>query len=85
VLAIDLLYEEGANGKFMPVIRDVEMLRVTSQRSQYGVYIRGFEGSEISGVRVLDCTFDNVAKGNVIEHAAPVTFRNVKMNGVSVS
>jgi polygalacturonase len=82
VLAIDLLYEEGANGKFMPIVRDVELLRVTSKKSQYGLYIRGFEGSEISGVRIIDCTFDNVAKGNVIEHASPVEMRNVRINGV---
>jgi unsaturated rhamnogalacturonyl hydrolase len=85
VLAIDLLYEEGANGKFMPVVRDVELLRVTSQKSQYGVYIRGFDGSEVSGVRVIDCTFENVAKGNVVEHASPVEMRNVRMNGAVVT
>ncbi|HZK78285.1 MAG TPA: glycoside hydrolase family 28 protein, partial [Gemmatimonadaceae bacterium] len=85
VLAIDLLYEEGANGKFMPVVRDVEMRNVTTKKSDYGVYIRGFDGSEISGVRVIDCTFDNVAKGNVIEHASAVELRNVRINGTVVA
>jgi len=85
VLSIDLLYEEGAKGNFMPVIRDVEMLDVTSRRSTYGVYIRGFERSEITGVRLIDCDFANVAKGNVIEQASPVEFRNVKINGIPVT
>jgi len=69
----------------MPVVRDVEMRNVTTKKSDYGVYIRGFDGSEISGVRVIDCTFDNVAKGNVIEHASAVELRNVRINGTVVA
>ena len=41
VLSIDFYYEEGAKGDFLPVVRDVEMLRVTSRKSNYGLYLRG--------------------------------------------
>ena len=42
VLSIDFTYEEGAKGPFTPVARDIEMRRVTSRKSKYGLYLRGF-------------------------------------------
>ncbi|MEO6526320.1 MAG: glycoside hydrolase family 28 protein, partial [Gemmatimonadaceae bacterium] len=68
VLQIDFLYEEGANGPFPPVVRDVELLRVTSKKSNYALYLRGFEKAVIDDIRVIDCNFDSVAKPDVIDH-----------------
>jgi polygalacturonase len=82
VLSIDFFYEEGPKGSFVPVVRDVEMLRVTSKKSKYGVYIRGFEGATIDDIRVADCTFDGVTNGNVIEHATHVDLAGTRVNGV---
>jgi polygalacturonase len=84
VLAIDFQYEEGPNGKYVPVVRDVEMLRVTSQKSQYGLYLRGFQNAVISDVRILDCTFSNVAKGDVVEYVTGLVKRGFTENGVKV-
>ena len=85
ILSIDFTYEEGAKGSFTPVARDIELLRVTSQKSPYGVYLKGFANAPIEHVRVVDCRFDNVAKGNVLEHANDVRFVRTKINGVEVS
>jgi hypothetical protein len=85
ILSIDFTYEEGAKGSFTPVARDVELLRVTSQKSPYGVYLKGFANAPIEHVRVVDCRFDNVAKGNVLENATDVRFVRTKINGVEVS
>jgi polygalacturonase len=85
VLQVDFLYEEGANGNFPPVVRDVELLRVTSKKSNYGLYLRGYEKGTIADVRVLDCTFDGVAKPDVVEHVTGLVRRNVTVNGVKVS
>jgi polygalacturonase len=81
VLQIDYLYEEGANGAFSPVVRDVEMRNVTSRKSEYGLYLRGIERGTIADVRIIDCTFDNVAKPNVIERVAGIVIRNTRING----
>jgi polygalacturonase len=81
VLSIDFNYEEGAQGGFVPVARDIELRNVTSTRSAYGLYLRGFASAPISDVRVIDCTFDNVASGNVIEHVNGLTLRHVSVNG----
>ena len=84
VLQVDFLYEEGANGNFPPVVRDVELLRVTSRKSNYGLYLRGYERGTIDDVRVIDCTFDGVAKPDVVEHVTGLVRRNVTVNGEKV-
>jgi polygalacturonase len=85
ILSIDFTYEEGASGSFTPVARDIELLRVTSKKSPYGIYLRGFPTAPIEHVRVVDCRFDNVAEGNVRENANDVRFVRTKINGVEVS
>jgi len=84
VLQVDFLYEEGANGDFPPVVRDVELLRVTSRKSDYALYLRGYEKGTIDDVRVIDCTFDGVSKPDVVEHVTGLVRRNVTVNGGKV-
>jgi polygalacturonase len=81
VLSVDLYYEEGQAGPFVPVIRDVEMRGVTSRKSRYGLYMRAYEKSEISDVRIVDCRFDGVERGNVTEGAQGLRFERVLING----
>jgi polygalacturonase len=85
VLQVDFLYEEGPNGNYPPVVRDVELLRVTSRKSNYALYLRGFEKATIDDIRVIDCTFDAVAKPDVVEHVTRLVERNVTVNGQKVS
>jgi polygalacturonase len=85
VLQVDFLYEEGPNGNFPPVVRDVELLRVTSRKSNYGLYLRGYEKGTIEDIRILDCTFDGVAKPDVVEHVTGLVRRNVTVNGTRVA
>ena len=81
VLAIDFLYEEGANGKFTPIVRDVELRNVRSGRSTYALYLRSFPKAEISDVRVIGCTFDNVARPSVTEGVTRLEMSGTKING----
>ena len=84
VLQVDFLYEEGANGNFPPVVRDVELLRVTSKKSKHVLYLRGYEQGTIADVRVIDCTFDGVERPDVIEHVTGLVRRNVTVNGAKM-
>ena len=83
VLSIDFYYEEGDKGTFTPVARDVEMLRVSSKKSAYGLYLRGFANAPIENIRVIDCHFENVAKGNMTEEVRGLVFDRTTINGVS--
>lgn len=84
VLSIDFTYEEGNKGSFMPTVRDIELRNVTSRKSKYGLYLRGFPDAPITGIRMDACRFDGVAQGDVLEHVNGLTRRNVTVNGKSV-
>jgi polygalacturonase len=85
VLQIDFLYEEGANGPFPPIVRDVELRGVTSRKSTYVLSLRGYEKGTIDDVRVTDCRFDGVAMPDVVEHVTRLQRSKVVINGATVS
>jgi hypothetical protein len=57
------------------------MSNVTSRKSNYGVYLRGLPNAPIYEVNLENCTFDNVAKGNVTEFVQGISYQNVRING----
>ena len=85
VLSIDLHYEEGQQGPFVPVVRNVQMSNVTSRKSKYVLYVRSYEGSEISDITVADSRFAGVEQGNVIEGVEDLEFDDVFINGDRVT
>jgi unsaturated rhamnogalacturonyl hydrolase len=77
VLTIDLLYEEGAKGAFKPVVRNVQLDNITSTASPRVLFIRGFEGAVIDGIRISNSTFNGVTETEVVQHAGSISFNNV--------
>jgi len=66
VLQIDFLYEEGTNGVFNPVARNVAMSNITVAQTPRVLNVRGFPAAEISGIRIYDSTFKQVQKPDVM-------------------
>lgn len=81
VLSIDFTYEEGAAGAFLPTVRGIDLREVSSRRSMYALYLKGFEKAPITDVRLADCTFDQVAKPSVVENVKGLSQRTVRVNG----
>jgi polygalacturonase len=81
VLTIDLNYEEGANGPFHPVVRDVSLERVTSGASPHAVDLQGLPQAEVSDIVLKDCDLKNVAAGNIVRNVRRLTMDNVTING----
>jgi polygalacturonase len=81
VVAADFFYEEGDKGTYTPVLRDVEVRNVTSQKSRYALLLRGYANAPISDVRLVDCTFDGVAEPDRLEGVRDITLTNVRVNG----
>ncbi|NJD11774.1 MAG: glycoside hydrolase family 28 protein [Gemmatimonadetes bacterium] len=81
VVHCDFTYEEGAAGSFRPVVRAVFVEGVTSQRSEYALFLRGIPGGVIEDVVIADCDFRNVARGNLLEHVRGLRLENVSING----
>ena len=84
VITIDFNYEEGANGSFTPVVRDYTVDNLRSNKSQHALDLQGLEAAPILNVRLANCTFNNVAEGNIVKNVKDTTFDNVKINGRSV-
>lgn len=84
-LSIDFHYEEGDQGKFTPVARNVEMRNVKTQKAKYALYLRGFKDAPIENVRVTHCDFEGIEKPDVIENVKGLVLEKVKENGKAVS
>jgi polygalacturonase len=85
VLQIDFLYEEGEHGPERPIVRDIDIRNVTSEKSRYALQLRGFRASPMHDIRLEDCTFRNVARPNIVEFVDGLKMTGVTINGKPVS
>jgi polygalacturonase len=81
IVQVDFFYEEGDSGKFPPVVRNLELRNVTSKKSKYVLYLRGYPNAPIEDIRLEDCVFEEVAQPDVIEHVKGLARRRVRVKG----
>ena len=74
---VDMYYEEGPNGSFLPTVRNVRVERMTVAKAAYALYLRALDGAPIRGLSVKDSVFRQVEKGNRIEGTVDVALENV--------
>jgi polygalacturonase len=77
VLTIDFLYEAGAKGPHQPIVRNVELENVTATAAPRVLWIMGFPGAVIDGLRFLNCSFSGLTESEVVQQAGSIEFRNV--------
>ena len=85
IVRVNFYYEEGDVGPHIPIVRNVYLQNITSNKSKYAFYLRGYERSPISNFVLVDCTFDGITDGNVISDYKDFTLENVTINGELVS
>lgn len=76
---IDLLYEEGARGAFLPIVRNVRVERMTVKQAAYAFFVRGLPGAPVRGLSVIDSTIKGVSKGSLILGLEDLVLRNVSI------
>ncbi|HET8647657.1 MAG TPA: glycoside hydrolase family 28 protein, partial [Vicinamibacteria bacterium] len=76
---IDMLYEEGENGPFLPVVRNVGVQRMTVARARYALRVRGMARSPVRGLRVADSRFQQVHRPSLLQAVEDLVMRNVSM------
>jgi len=81
IVAADFYYEEGDAGAFTPVLRDVDVRNVTSRKSKYAFFLKGYARAPVSNIRVTDCTFDGVESPDILEGVKDLVLSNVTING----
>jgi polygalacturonase len=85
VIAVDFNYEEGANGPFTPVLRNVVISALKSHKSKYALNLQGLPKAPIANVTLNDCIFENVGNGNILKNVAGLEMHKVELNGKAVT
>jgi polygalacturonase len=76
---VDMLYEEGPNGVFDPVIRNVLVERLTVERAEHALFVRTLDRSPLRNLVVRDSVFKALARGNRIEGIVDLVLKNVTL------
>jgi polygalacturonase len=80
VMQIDFYYEEGDAGSFTPLVRNVELKNIESNKSKFAIWIRSYDRSPAVNVNIENCTFNNVSEANVLENVRNLSLVGVKMS-----
>jgi len=80
-ITVDFNYEEGAKGKYTPVLRNLQVENLKSGKSQYAMDLQGFENAPISDVRLSNCTFDKTEHESILKNVKNLKLDNVRVNG----
>ncbi len=87
VIKVNMFYgddkTEGCN--YPPTLDSVFIKNVTSQKSEYAIYIKGRKDKPVSNIFISDCDFNNVEKENIIQQAENVKLNNITVNGELIS
>lgn len=81
VILVSFNYQEGDAGKFTPTVRNIFIKNVTSEKSDYALFLDCYERSPVKNVYIDSCKFNGVEKGNFINHADSLYFNEFYVNG----
>ncbi|MCO6490772.1 MAG: glycoside hydrolase family 28 protein [Phaeodactylibacter sp.] len=87
VVRVNMRYPiySDTNQTFIPVVQNIFVENVQSSKSKYGVLIDGYSGQHpVKNVHIVNCRFDGAEKGNSIEFAEGLEFRDFYLNGTLV-
>ncbi|MCF7805087.1 MAG: T9SS type A sorting domain-containing protein [Candidatus Marinimicrobia bacterium] len=76
-------YYSNETGDFTPTVRNVKVENVTSQESDYAVWMRGLNESPVSNIRLINCNIQGVSHGNSLDNVANLSLQNVTINDES--
>jgi polygalacturonase len=78
VVRINLQYDQD-RGTHFPVVRNIQLENVSSEKSGRPFYFVGLPNAKISGVLIQNCTFRNAAKPSVFEYTDDVRLVNFRL------
>ena len=80
VIKINYYYEEGDAGEFTPIVRNIDIENLTSEKSKYAIWIKAYQHSPVQNITLKNCVFKNVQQENVIENVNNIEFESVTVN-----
>lgn len=88
ILSVNCSYhinDEG-QGKFPPTVKNLYLSNVTSQKSNYAIWLEGIAGVKcVDSINVQDCIFNGVNQKNYLKNVGKVKLTNVEINGAIVN
>lgn len=84
ILKINMFYASERDEN-IPVVRHVVLENVKGAKSEYGVWIKAYEEKPVENIKIIDCEWSNVEKGNFTENVNDLSFTNVLINGEPVT
>lgn len=81
VIRINFYYGEGDSGQNTPVVHNVFVNNLKSQKSPYALEFEGYERSPIKDIYLEDCEFNGVENQNILKNVVELNLTNVYING----
>jgi len=74
---VDMLYEEGDAGDYLPIVRNVVVERMSVARAARALFVRGLPRSPVRGLVVRDSAFRDVRQASRLEGLADLDLKGV--------
>jgi len=85
LFVINFFYEEGENGPFSPVVRDISFQDVHCENAERVMDMRGFGHAPIRDVRLVNVTVDTATRPSRVVNVEGLSFDRVSVNGSPVT
>ena len=79
-IRINYFYEEGDKGKFTPVVRNIFIKNMKCDRTPVAIWIQAYKRSPVVNFSLENCSFNDVAKPNIIENVKDIHLKDVTIN-----
>ncbi|HKE95383.1 MAG TPA: hypothetical protein VKB34_13810, partial [Povalibacter sp.] len=83
-ITCDFNYEEGANGPFIPQLRNVVVERLRVANAVRVLDSQGLPQAPVNDITLRDCDFRGVTQPSIIKHTRSVSLDQVRVNGAVV-
>jgi polygalacturonase len=85
VFLVNFYYAEGDVGEYTPVVRNIFIDQVSSEKSKYAIWIKGYQRSPVSNIWISNCQFNGVDQGNLLSNVDQMQLKNVYINNEKAS
>lgn len=83
-ITCDFNYEEGANGKFIPQLRNVVVERLHVKKALRVLDSQGLPQAPVNDLTLRDCSFEGVTQPSIVRYTKSLTLDGVRVNGERV-
>ncbi|MCI3008548.1 hypothetical protein FBD77_10725 [Clostridium butyricum] len=85
VIHADFFYEEGTNGNYMPILRNITLSNIKTVEdgsidANNALFLKGFKDAPIENILIEDVYLNGVKGDAVLQNIKGIGFKNVSIN-----